>query len=223
MIIIILGAPASGKGSVAEILSKELNIPSMSSGDIFRKYISEGGEIGKLADSYISKGNLVPDDVTMKIITSRLMEDDLKDGVILDGFPRTIYQAEELDKFLLANGKKVDIVICLKSNVDEVLNRILNRRICPKCETIYNTVLTPPKVDGICDKCGSQLIQRDDDTVLKARNRLKVYHKQTKPISKYYKEKGILIHKLLSERAGRMKDVVAKEIIDYINELEKKD
>lgn len=217
MVIIMLGAPASGKGSVAELLTKEFNIPSISSGDIFRKYISEGTEIGKLANSYMTKGELVPDDVTVKMIASRLEEDDVQDGVVLDGFPRTVAQAKALDEMLTKNHKKIDLVVNLESNEDELLARIVNRRICPKCKAIYNTVLHPSKVDGVCDKCGSTLEQRDDDTLEKAKNRLNVYKKQTAPVADYYKSTGILYSTLLSERANRMKKEVAQDVISYLN------
>ncbi len=217
MVIIMLGAPASGKGSVAELLKKEYNIPTISSGDIFRKYISEGTEIGKLANSYMTKGELVPDDVTVKMIASRLEESDVKEGLILDGFPRTVAQAKALDDMLTTNNKKIDLVVNLESNEDELLARIVNRRVCPKCKAIYNTVLNPSKVDGVCDKCGSALEQRDDDTLEKAKNRITVYKKQTAPVADYYKSTGKLYSTLLSEKANRMKEEVARDVISYLN------
>ncbi len=216
MVIIMLGAPASGKGSVAELLKEEYKIPTISSGDIFRKYISEGTEIGKLANSYITRGELVPDDVTVKMIASRLEEPDVKDGLILDGFPRTVAQAKALDDILNKYNKKIDLVINLESNEDELLTRIVNRRVCPKCKSIFNVVLKPSKVEGICDNCGSRLEQRDDDTVEKAKNRLNVYRTQTAPVADYYKSTGILYSTLLSERANRMKDEVAHDVIEYL-------
>lgn len=217
MVIIMLGAPASGKGSVAELLKEEYKIPTISSGDIFRKYISEGTEIGKLANSYITRGELVPDDVTVKMIASRLEEPDVKDGLILDGFPRTVAQAKALDDILNKYNKKIDLVINLESNEDELLTRIVNRRVCPKCKSVFNVVLKPSKVEGICDNCGSRLEQRDDDTVEKAKNRLNVYRTQTAPVADYYKSTGILYSTLLSERANRMKDEVAHDVISYLN------
>ncbi len=217
MVIIMLGAPASGKGSVAELLKEEYKIPTISSGDIFRKYISEGTEIGKLANSYMTKGELVPDDVTVKMIASRLEEPDVKDGLILDGFPRTVAQAKALDEILSTNHKKIDLVVNLESNEDELLTRIVNRRVCPKCKSIFNVVLKPSKVDGICDNCGAHLEQRDDDTLEKAKNRLNVYKTQTAPVADYYKSTGILYSTLLSERANRMKDKVAEDVINYLN------
>ena len=218
MVIIMLGAPASGKGSVAEILSKEFNIPAISSGDIFRKYISEGTEIGKKANEFITKGELVPDEITVKLITSRLEEADVENGLILDGFPRTVNQARALDEMLAKNGKKIDIVVNLETPEEEILERITTRRICSNssCKSIFNIILHPPKVEGICDKCGSTLYQRDDDKLEKAKNRLEVYHRETAPVADYYKGTGVLFSTVLSKSVNRMKDEVAKDVIDYL-------
>ena len=220
MIIIMLGAPASGKGSVAEILSNKYDIPAISTGDIFRKNISEKTELGEKAKTYMDKGLLVPDDITVNMITSRLKEPDVEKGVILDGFPRTVNQAELLDKILEENDTKIDIVVTLQSKEDELLTRIVNRRVCPKCKAVYNTVLHPSKVDGICDKCGSELVQRDDDTLEKAKNRLVVYQEQTAPVAKYYEEQGTIFTTLLSESANRLKNEVAADVIEYLDNKE---
>lgn len=218
MVIIMLGAPASGKGSVAEILSAEYNIPAISTGDIFRKNIKDGTELGKLAKKYMDKGELVPDDVTVNMVVERLSEDDTKNGLILDGFPRTVAQAEKLDEILKEKDSKIDIVVNLESNEDELLTRIINRRVCTNssCKAVFNTVLHPSKVEGICDKCGSPLVQRDDDTVEKAKNRLEVYRKETAPVANYYKNTGVLYSTLLSESANRMKAEVSKDVIEYL-------
>lgn len=218
MVIIMLGAPASGKGSVAEILSNEFNIPAISSGDIFRKYISNGSEIGKKANEYITKGELVPDDLTVELITSRLKEDDVKSGLILDGFPRTVNQAKVLDEMLAEEGKKIDIVVNLETPEEEILERITNRRICTNsdCKAVYNTVLTPSKVEGVCDKCGSPLYQRDDDKIEKAKNRLVVYYRETAPVADYYKGTGALYSTVLSKAVNRMKNEVAVDVINYL-------
>lgn len=218
MVIIMLGAPASGKGSVAEILSNEFNIPAISSGDIFRKYISNGSEIGKKANEYITKGELVPDDLTVELITSRLKEDDVKNGLILDGFPRTVNQAKVLDKMLAEEEKKIDIVVNLETPEEEILERITNRRICTNsdCKAVYNTVLTPSKVEGVCDKCGSPLYQRDDDKIEKAKNRLVVYYRETAPVADYYKGTGALYSTVLSKAVNRMKNEVAVDVINYL-------
>ena len=218
MVIIMLGAPASGKGSVAEILSAEFNIPAISSGDIFRKNIAEGTELGKKANEYMTKGLLVPDDVTVELIASRLLADDVKEGLILDGFPRTVVQAEKLDNMLKAQNKKIDIVVNLETPEEEILERRVNRRVCTNssCKTIYNTVLNPSKVDGVCDKCGSPLMQRDDDTLEKAKNRLAVYYKETAPVADYYKGTGALFSTVLSKSVNRMKNEVAADVINYL-------
>lgn len=218
MVIIMLGAPASGKGSVAEILSAEYNIPAISTGDIFRKNIKEGTELGKLAKEYMDEGKLVPDEVTVNMVVERLSENDTKNGVILDGFPRTVAQAEKLDEILKEKKSKIDIVVNLESNEDELLTRIVNRRVCTNssCKAVYNTVLNPSKEEGICDKCGSKLAQRDDDTLDRAKNRLVVYKNETAPVADYYKKTGALYTTLLSERANRLKNEVAKDVIEYL-------
>ena len=153
MIIIMLGAPGTGKGTVAGLLQEKLGIKQVSTGDIFRKNIKEQTELGKLAEQYISKGQLVPDDVTIKIVEDRLNEADVQNGIILDGFPRTVKQAEALDKILTEKGKKVDKVINLTTPEEEIIERIVNRRVCSnqECKAVYNIVLNPPKVEGICD------------------------------------------------------------------------
>lgn len=216
MVIIMLGAPASGKGSVAEILSAEYNIPSISTGDIFRKNIKEGTELGMLAKGFMDKGQLVPDNVTVNMIVDRLSEDDTKNGVILDGFPRTVAQAEKLDEILKEKNSKIDIVVNLESKEEELLTRIVNRRVCGNCKSVFNTVLHPSKVEGVCDKCGSLLVQRDDDTLERAKNRLEVYRKETAPVADYYEKNGALYSTLLSESANRMKNEVAKDVIEYL-------
>ena len=159
MNIIMLGAPGTGKGTIAGILTEKLGIPQVSTGDIFRKNIKEKTELGKLAEKYISKGELVPDDVTIGIVENRLKDKDVQEGIILDGFPRTVKQAEELDKILKAEDKKVDIVINLTTPEEEIIERIVNRRVCSnqECKTVYNLQLNPPKQEGICDKCGHEL------------------------------------------------------------------
>ena len=218
MVIIMLGAPASGKGSVAGILAQEFNIPAISSGDIFRKYISEGTEIGKKANEYITKGELVPDEITVELIASRLEEADVENGLILDGFPRTVNQAKKLDEMLAKNGKKIDIVVNLETPEEEILERITTRRICSnsECKAIFNTLLHPSKVEGVCDHCGSDLYQRDDDKLEKAKTRLEVYHRETAPVAEYYKGTGALFSTVLSKSVNRMKDEVAKDVIDYL-------
>ena len=218
MIIIMLGAPGTGKGTVASILSEKLNIPQVSTGDIFRKNIAEQTELGKLADSYISKGNLVPDDVTIKIVEDRLKQDDVKEGIILDGFPRTIKQAEELDKILEKENKKVDMVINLTTPKEEIIERIVNRRVCSnqECKTVYNIVLNPPKVEGICDKCGSKLLQRKDDNVETVESRIDTYLKNTSPLVEYYTKQNKISTQLVSKTVNKLGANVAKYILEQI-------
>ena len=218
MVIIMLGAPATGKGSVAELLSENLNIPSISSGDIFRKNLSEGTEFGKKIKEYMDKGELVPDNLVLEMITSRLNEDDVKDGVILDGFPRTVPQAEALDKMLEKENKKIDMVVNLETPREELLERTINRRNCSnkECNSIYNLILHPPKVEGICDKCGSPLYQRDDAKPEVAKNRLEVYDRETAPLVGYYEKTGVLFTTILSQKANRMKDEVAKDVLEKL-------
>ena len=218
MIIIMLGAPGTGKGTVASILSEKLNIPQVSTGDIFRKNIAEQTELGKLADSYISKGNLVPDDVTIKIVEDRLKQDDVKEGIILDGFPRTIKQAEELDKILEKENKKVDMVINLTTPKEEIIERIVNRRVCSnqECKTVYNIVLNPPKVEGICDKCCSKLLQRKDDNVETVESRIDTYLKNTSPLVEYYTKQNKISTQLVSKTVNKLGANVAKDILEQI-------
>jgi len=219
MIIIMLGAPGSGKGSVAGVLAEEYNIPPISSGDIFRKNIKEDTELGRIANEYMSKAMLVPDDITINMIISRLKEEDAKDGAILDGFPRTVVQAQAFDKFLEEEHKKIDLVISLEAEENEILTRVINRRVCTNsnCKAVYNLVLLPPKVEGICDDCGSPLYQRDDDTMEKVINRIKVHDTETAPLKDYYAETGVLFSTGLSQKINRMKHEVAKDVIEELS------
>ena len=166
MVIIMLGAPGTGKGTVAGILQEKLGIKQVSTGDIFRKAINEKTPLGNEVAQYMEKGMLVPDEVVIKVVEERLNEPDLKNGVILDGFPRTKEQALELEKMLERNNKKVDMAINLTTPEEEIIERISNRRVCTnqECKAVFNVTMNPPKQDGICDKCGSTLIQRKDDT-----------------------------------------------------------
>ena len=216
MIIVMLGAPGTGKGTVAGILSERLGIPQVSTGDLFRENISEKTELGILADSYISKGNLVPDEVTINMVKNRLNEEDTKNGVILDGFPRTIPQADALEKMLEEKGTKVDVVLNLTTPKEEIIERITTRRVCSNqnCKAVYNVKLTPPKVEGICDKCGSQLITRKDDTIDAIEVRLENYFKLTNPLVDYYEKKGILETEVVSESINKMGKDVAEEFIE---------
>ena len=218
MIIIMLGAPGTGKGTVAGILSENLNVPTVSSGDIFRKAIQEKTELGKEVEGYLSRGELVPDELTIKVIEARLNEPDLANGVILDGYPRTTAQAERLDAFLNEHGKKIELAINLETPREELIERVVNRRICEnsECKTIYNLKLNPPKQDGICDKCGSKLMQRKDDNEEVMNNRLDTYFKQTQPIIDFYDKKGVLCTYEVSVKINRMGTDVARELTERL-------
>ncbi len=214
MIIIMLGAPGTGKGTVAGMLEERLGIKQVSTGDIFRKNIQEGTELGKLADSYMSKGELVPDDVTINIVADRLEKPDVQKGIILDGFPRTVAQAEALDTILSNKGKKVDMVLNLITPEEEIIERVVSRRVCsnPECKTIYNVIMNPPKQEGICDKCGSHLVQRQDDNEETIKARIRTYMEQTSPLVEYYKTKGVLRTEEVSQRINHLGKDVADEV-----------
>ena len=221
MNIIMLGAPGTGKGTTASILSEKLDIPQISTGDIFRANIKEGTELGKLAESYISKGQLVPDEVTIKIVEDRLEQPDTKNGVILDGFPRTVIQAEKLKEILAKKGERIDIVVNLETPEEEIIERIVNRRVCSnqQCKAVYNVVLHPPKVEGICDKCGSELITRKDDNIETVKSRLEQYFTATSPLVEYYEKEGTLYTATVSKSVGKMSDDVAKDIIEKVQKM----
>lgn len=214
MVIIMLGAPATGKGTVASVLSQELNIPQISTGDLFRKNIAKKTQLGLLAENYIAQGNLVPDDITIEMVKTRLQEDDTNKGVILDGFPRTIPQAKALDEILAKKNMKIDMVLNLSTPEEEIIERVVTRRVCSnqECKTVYNTKLNPTKIEGICDKCGSPVITRKDDTVEAVKIRLKEYFEVTKPLVDFYQEKGCLTTEEVSESINRMGKEVAIEV-----------
>lgn len=218
MIIIMLGAPGTGKGTVAGLLQEKLGIKQVSTGDIFRKNIKEGTELGKISEVYISRGDLVPDDVTVKVVEERLNEPDVENGIILDGFPRTVKQAEELDRILAEKGKKVDKVINLTTPDEEIVERIVNRRVCSNqdCKAVYNLILNPPKKAGICDKCGSKVIIRKDDTEETVRARLKNYFEQTSPLVEYYEKQGNVLTETVSKSINKLGEDVAEEVAEIL-------
>lgn len=218
MILIMLGAPGTGKGTVASKLATKLNIPQVSTGDIFRKAIAEKTPVGVEAEKYISQGMLVPDDITIRIVEERLKDEDVQNGLILDGFPRTIEQAEALDSMLAKLNRKITLAINLETPEEEIIDRIVSRRVCSNqdCKTVYNTKLNPPKVDGICDKCGSELIQRKDDNEETVKNRLVEYYKQSAPIVDFYKEKGLLYSSEVSVKINKMAVDVADEVYEML-------
>ena len=188
MKLILLGAPGAGKGTQAEILCKKLGIPSISTGNILRAAIKDGTPTGLKAKSYIDAGKLVPDEVIIGIVNERLSQDDCAKGYILDGVPRTIAQAEALEKA----GIQFDAVVSIEISEDEILRRMSGRRVCEACGSSYNVEALPPRVEGICDNCGGKLIQRKDDTPETVRERLKVYHTETEPLVDCYADRGLL-------------------------------
>lgn len=219
MIIIMLGAQGTGKGTVAGILNKKNNWVHLSTGDIFRENISKGTELGIEANKYISKGCLVPDEVTISMVEKRLEELKNEKGIILDGFPRTINQAKKLDEILAKKGEKVDWVINLETPRDEIIERMMNRRVCSnqECKATYNLVLHPSKVEGICDLCGSKLIRRADDSDASAiEKRLEIYDTETKPLVDFYKEKGIVIVEEISKKINRFAEDACEDFMKKI-------
>lgn len=222
MYLIMLGAQGTGKGTVAGILSKETGWPQISTGDIFRANISSKTELGIKANEYISKGQLVPDEITVPMVVDRLNEEDAANGAILDGFPRTVEQAEKLEEILSGKGKKVDLVINLTTPRDEIITRILNRRVCSnsKCKATYNLTMHPSKVEGICDICGSKLVQREDDSDENAiKQRLAIYDEKTSPLIDFYTQKGVLITEEISEKINRLGKDAAEDVLNKIKEM----
>ena len=218
MVIIMLGAPGTGKGTVGKLLSDELGIPHVSSGEIFRSYVKIQGEIGKQIEGYMSQGKLVPDELAIQILEKRLKEDDVKCGVILDGYPRNIKQAEKLDELLLKQDKKVEIAVNLSLSDQDIIDRIVKRRTCPnpECREIYNIEFKPPKIEGICDKCGTKLIQREDDNEETVRKRLETYHQISENLIDFYKSKDILYTVKINIHSENTSRDVATEIERYL-------
>ena len=192
MKIIMLGAPGAGKGTQAKMIADKYGVPHVSTGDIFRANIKNGTELGKEAKKYMDQGLLVPDELTVKILLDRVSQPDCKNGYVLDGFPRTIPQAEVLDKALAELGESIDYAIDVDVPDENIVKRMSGRRACVSCGATYHVVHVPPKKEGICDRCGSELILRDDDKPETVKNRLDVYHKQTQPLIDFYTKKGVL-------------------------------
>lgn len=192
MNLVLLGPPGAGKGTQSVVLSKEYRLPHISTGDILRESIKAGLELGLKAKSYMDKGELVPDEVVTGIVAERLSRPDAKKGFILDGFPRTLTQAKELDKSLKNMSSKLDLVLYFETSEKVAIERLTGRRVCKACGFNYHVKNIPPKVAGVCDKCGGELFQRPDDTEATVRNRLKVYEAQTSPLIDYYSRGSIL-------------------------------
>lgn len=193
MRIVLLGGPGVGKGTQAQKLSEKYNAPHIATGDILRQSVKDGTEMGLMAKSYMDKGLLVPDDVVVGIIKDRLAQPDVKAGFILDGFPRTVPQAQALDDLIARVDMPLDAVVNIKASVDMVVQRLSGRRTCRNCQAVYHILHSPPKKEGICDRCGGQLYQREDDKEETIRKRLQVYEKQTSPLLDYYRGSGKLI------------------------------
>jgi len=192
MKIIMLGAPGAGKGTQAKMIAEKYGIPHVSTGDIFRANIKNGTDLGKQAKEYMDAGKLVPDELTVKILLDRVAQDDCKNGYVLDGFPRTIPQAEVLEDALNKLGDKIDFAVNVDVPDENIVRRMSGRRACLKCGATYHIEHIPPKHEGICDTCGSELVLRDDDKPETVLNRLKVYHEQTQPLIDFYTERNVL-------------------------------
>ena len=191
--IVLLGPPGVGKGTQAALLEKALGIPHVASGDLFREAIKQGTELGRLAKSYMDRGELVPDEVTIAMVRQRLAEPDCQRGAILDGFPRTIEQAEALEAALAEEGKAINVVLYIKASEETLLARLAGRWTCRRCGAVYHSLFDPPKEAGKCDRCGGELYQRPDDTPETQRRRIQVYLAQTAPLIDYYRRKGLLV------------------------------
>lgn len=194
MRIVLVGPPGAGKGTQAAYLAENLSIPHISTGDLFRANISQGTDLGKQAKSYMDAGNLVPDEVTIAMALDRMGQPDAANGFLLDGFPRNVFQAEALDKALTAEGLHLDAVLDLEVDEDEVVKRIAGRRVCRNDSShVFHVTYSPPRNQGVCDECGGELYQRDDDSEETVRTRLEVYHTQTEPIIDHYREQGLVV------------------------------
>ena len=192
MKIVLLGPPGAGKGTQAKSISNRYSIPHISTGDIFRKNISENTPLGIEAKGYIDNGQLVPDEVTINMVKDRLQQDDCKNGYLLDGFPRTVHQAEALQEFLNNRNESLDTALLIEVPKDFILERMTGRRVCPSCGASYHIKFNQPKILGKCDLCGSDIVQRKDDTEETVKERLDVYEQQTQPLIDFYKEKNLL-------------------------------
>ena len=205
MMLILLGAPGAGKGTQAELICQRLHIPAISTGNILREALKSGTELGRKAKTFMDAGNLVPDDVVIDMLKERIAQPDCKDGFILDGFPRTIPQAEALD----AMGVVIDRVIDIEVPDEKIVTRMSGRRVCEKCGASYHLVYNPPKVEGVCDKCAGALVQRKDDNAETVRDRLTVYHNQTEPLKSYYAAQG----KLFEVNGDRDVEAISADIL----------
>jgi adenylate kinase len=193
MRLVLVGPPGAGKGTQAQFISAHLGVPKISTGDIFRANVSQGTDLGQQAKKFMDAGDLVPDEITIGMVRDRLAEDDARQGFLLDGFPRNVPQARTLDEILTEAGTPLDVVLELVVDDDEVVRRLSGRRTCRNCGHIWHIDFDPPSKDGVCDICGGELFQRDDDMPETVRHRLEVYYEQTSPLVGYYAEAGILV------------------------------
>jgi adenylate kinase len=214
----MLGKPGSGKGTVGKMLSEKLGIIHISSGELFRNYIKKAGAVGKQIEEYVLNGKLVPDELAIKLVEKRLLEEDCKDGVILDGFPRTVEQAKELDIFLKEHNNKIDIALELALTDKDIIERIAKRVVCTNknCREVYNLEFKKPKVDGICDICGSKLEQREDDKLETVEKRLETYRETAGKLTGYYKEQDLLYTVKLNIHSGKTSEDVAEDVKRYL-------
>ncbi len=216
MYLVLLGAPGSGKGTAGKVIAEDLELAHISTGDLFRENLKNETELGKEAKQYMDKGELVPDEVTIKMLKDRLAKADVKNGAVLDGFPRTEVQAKCLDDMLNEMGTKVDMALNIDVPFDEIVERIANRRSCRGCSEIYNVVFNPPKVEGICDKCGGELYQREDQKPEVVENRLKVYSQSAEELINHYEKAGVLYNAKAGDSVGKTSFDIAKEVEEYI-------
>jgi len=214
--IVLLGPPGAGKGTQAQAISEELGLPHISSGEIFRENLKKQTELGKIAESYINKGELVPDDITIKMIKARLTQDDCEKGALLDGFPRTVAQAKALGSMLEEINGQVAAVPYIKVDKEELITRLTGRRTCSACGRVYHVKFNPPQEEGICDEDGSELIQREDDKVETVTHRIRVYHEQTQPLIAYYRDQDLL----LEINGNQAIEKVTEDLIAALSEVE---
>ena len=210
MRVVLVGPPGAGKWTQAQFIASHLAIPKVSTGDIFRYNVSAGTELGRQAKAFMNRGDLVPDEVTVAMVASRLLEDDAQSGFLLDGFPRNVPQAETLKKMLADWGLRLDLVLELVVDHDEVIRRLSGRRTCRRCGRVWHVAFDPPSVPGRCDECGGDLFQRDDDREETIRHRLKVYQDQTQPLISYYADEGILLG---IDATGPVEDVTERALL----------
>ncbi|HEX9552530.1 MAG TPA: adenylate kinase [Streptosporangiaceae bacterium] len=210
MRVVLVGPPGAGKGTQAQFIASHLAIPKVSTGDIFRYNVSAGTGLGRQAKAFMDRGDLVPDEVTVAMVASRLQEDDSLSGFLLDGFPRNLPQAETLKKMLADWGIRLDLVLELVVDHDEVIRRLSGRRTCRKCGRVWHVAFDPPSVTGKCDECGGELFQRDDDREETIRHRLEVYEQQTQPLISYYADEGILLG---IDATGPVEDVTERALV----------